>query len=606
MTALRAGLIVLAFSCSLYAQTTYFVSSTGNDANAGTSRAAAWRTLGRVAELHTGDRLLLQGGATFRGTVRVQGNAVTLSSYGKGRATIDSGDATAIQAVNSSTLRISNLNLTGTSLSSKILGVSGVEITNSGPKLGAIDIEHVDISGYTLAGIDILSLDRVTGFDGITIDSVRIHEIGYVGINVQGEEVGTFFNVAVTHSEIYDVTGYQNAYGIVVQGSGSGITIAGATTGRIANNVIHENGTVLGGGAYAIQLSLALNFVIEENEVWDTNSILPGGGGGAIDVNGASEVDVRYNYTHGNRGAGVRICACVGPTRQITVRYNISENDGDPGAFDLEGSSGDANIFHNTIFAGDGIAIAASGSWPATIADNLLITTSGTFLESNDSVALFGNNYWDTAGAQRVIWKGTTYNSLSAWATASGEEGNGTALRNLDPQLYRSGDAGTMFPRSLSDLNAYRFGPSSGLIDAARALESSGIVIGPRDFFGDETLVGFATDIGAYEYTSDQHAPSLDPIATQTVLMGDAIDVDVWLHDADGTSGVTLSLLNAPSWASIKRVAGSHAILTLAPTLPGNATITVRATDDSGGTAEQSFVVNVTGTITKSRAVRRK
>src|SRR6266566_4029269 len=79
---------------------TYYVRPGGDDTAAGTSPAAAWRTLARAsgAILRPGTRLLLLGGKQYPGSLVISkgdaGNVrspILVSSYGKGRATIVSG-----------------------------------------------------------------------------------------------------------------------------------------------------------------------------------------------------------------------------------------------------------------------------------------------------------------------------------------------------------------------------------------------------------------------------------------------------------------------------------------------------------------------------------
>ena len=80
--------------------TTYYVSPKGDDSSPGTSLHRPWKTLARAgdAALHPGDRLALQGGCTFEGTLhlseRHSGTAerlVRVGSYGRGRAIIAAG-----------------------------------------------------------------------------------------------------------------------------------------------------------------------------------------------------------------------------------------------------------------------------------------------------------------------------------------------------------------------------------------------------------------------------------------------------------------------------------------------------------------------------------
>jgi len=78
----------------------YYVSPTGNDASAGTSQAAAWRTIARVNQLsHTlqpGDQLLFHRRGTDRGTLIIGSSGTTSSpilfgAYGTGALPVISG-----------------------------------------------------------------------------------------------------------------------------------------------------------------------------------------------------------------------------------------------------------------------------------------------------------------------------------------------------------------------------------------------------------------------------------------------------------------------------------------------------------------------------------
>jgi hypothetical protein len=579
MTPLRALLAAVALASSLYGQTTHYVRADGSDANDGTRRDRAWQTLAH--ELHAGDTLLLRGGDTFHGTLRITASGVTVATYGKGRATIDSGDADAIDVTSAGNIHITNLNLRSTSLANKILERSGIAIANGGPKQTSITIDHVDVAGYTLAGIVIRSGDRVSGYDGITMDTVSVHDIGYVGIALYGDERGTFSNLAIRHALVQNVTGYVNAYGVVVQGSGSGISINGLTTGTLANNVILGNGGLFGGGANAVDLVNVVDVTIEENEVGSTTSGNASGPAG-IGVATSESVRIRYNYTHEDEGGGIRL----GAVQNALVAYNILEND----TLALQ-SVDSASVFHNTIFAGPRTALSIDGGSGLLLANNLVLTAGGTLLDGSGSATFLNNDLYDVNHQPHINWNGgpaTDPSTISA-----------------DPMLPNAGANGGLYPKALSDLTAYRFAPNSPVVDAGFDLTTRGINPGLRDFYGGFNLIGLRPDIGAYEYGALPYPPSLEPIAAQTVPAGDAIDVDVWIHDPDGASGVSVSLVNAPPWATIRRVSASHAIVTLAPILPGGATITVRATDESAQHVDVSFSVTATGTLPRQRAVRR-
>src|SRR5439155_6167764 len=106
-------------ACGQAAAATYYVSSGGSDANAGTSPASAWRTVSKVnnARLAPGDSVLFEGGSTFSdaplmpGASGSAGSPITFSSFGSGRATI-SNTSGAVWFSGKSYLTFANLGLT--------------------------------------------------------------------------------------------------------------------------------------------------------------------------------------------------------------------------------------------------------------------------------------------------------------------------------------------------------------------------------------------------------------------------------------------------------------------------------------------------------------
>ncbi len=95
--------LVMAFAMVLSADAvavTYYVSPTGNDANAGTSSTAPWRTIDRVnqlgAGLNAGDQVLFQRGGLYRGKLTISdsgtsGSPMQVGAYGTGADPIISG-----------------------------------------------------------------------------------------------------------------------------------------------------------------------------------------------------------------------------------------------------------------------------------------------------------------------------------------------------------------------------------------------------------------------------------------------------------------------------------------------------------------------------------
>src|SRR6187402_2773688 len=100
--------------------TYYLDADSGSDANAGTSPQAPWRTLARAngRRLGPGDRVLLAGGRTFRGTLELTredsgapGREIVVAAFGEGRARIDAGSGSGLILTGCSDVRVSGLDI---------------------------------------------------------------------------------------------------------------------------------------------------------------------------------------------------------------------------------------------------------------------------------------------------------------------------------------------------------------------------------------------------------------------------------------------------------------------------------------------------------------
>jgi hypothetical protein len=162
------------------------------------------------------------------------------------------------------------------------------------------------------------------------------------------------------------------------------------------------------------------------------------------------------------------------------------------------------------------------------------LDNSGAAFEKD--VQLLRNAYWPTGSAFKIVWNGTTYNTLLAWANATGQEKLAGTLMGLqsDPQLEGPITGGVTLDDAslLASLREYRLLATSTLIDAGVDLSTLPLPValglvdpGDHDFFGGVIPVG-ATDIGAYERPIDG-----DFNADGNV---DAADYVVWRKN-DGT-----------------------------------------------------------------------
>ena len=90
-TKVRVDEIRLTPNMSKQFDRTFYVSCDGNDENNGLSPKTAWQTLSRInkadvdGELKYGDAILLKRGDTFRGTIKIKTDGITISAYSEGK-----------------------------------------------------------------------------------------------------------------------------------------------------------------------------------------------------------------------------------------------------------------------------------------------------------------------------------------------------------------------------------------------------------------------------------------------------------------------------------------------------------------------------------------
>ena len=330
-----ALLFLCGFAASPASATDYYVSSGGNDANAGTSAASPWLTLAPVNALALvpGDRVLLRAGDTFFGGLSFDAEdagspaaPIVITSYGAGRAAIYAGSGDGISVYNAAGYEISNLDLTGAGA-----WASGIVFYNDlpgGVKLGYIRIDGVDVSGFGRDGIEIGAWSGSSGFRDVRITNASAHGNARTGIIFYAQQPNTHEWAYIGFSRAFDNTGVIGA----TVNTGSGIVFGGVNGGTIERSVAHGNGRLCTApaGPAGIWTYDSTAVVIQHNESYGNLTGGPTDGDGFdLDQNVSSSV-LQYNYSHDNAGAGYLLAQ--GPLndnhRGNTVRYNISQNDG--------------------------------------------------------------------------------------------------------------------------------------------------------------------------------------------------------------------------------------------------------------------------------------
>lgn len=511
---------------------TYYVSPSGKNTNPGTI-TAPWQTLAKVNQTtFKGDTILFLGGNTFLGgltftssDVGTATKPIVISSYGTGRATIQPDSLNqALYVRNAAGFKITNINFRGPGIDKSGRGGILIYLDKDSTTLDYIDISYVEVSGFRDAGICIGSWIGISGFTNLSIKNCVAHDNGLAGISIYAKQPYIHKNVYVGYNLAYNNTGLSaNPTG----NTGSGIVVGDIDGGTIEFCVAYGNGAAhknTSGGPVGIWAYSSKNTVIQFNESHHNLTGNTKDGGGFDLDGGCSNSILQYNYSHDNYGAGYLMAIYSGSpvAKNNVIRYNISENDGrknDYGGIHLWSYYGTTpyiqglEIYNNTIYI-SAISGASpkgfyvrSGALSGVNVRNNIFQIQGSVKLVNTPVTagltFQGNAYWPSGSAFTILWGTTSYSSLSAWQTATGQEKRSGTLTGIqaDP-LYSSTIKGTTYndATQLSNLPGYRLSSTSTLVNKGLNLKSLfGVDPGARDFFGNPLAGKTTFHIGAYQ-----------------------------------------------------------------------------------------------------------
>lgn len=151
-------ILFIFFLQNTFAQTTYYVSNAGNDANNGTSTGTSWQTVSKVNS-HTfspGDQILFKRGDTFVGSITVNVAGVTYDAYGTGGNPVITG----LQTVSGWTSAGTNLWQSTSAVSSlstvTMVLVNGVEVgIGRTPNIGSWYHYQSYAGNYSITSTDV-------------------------------------------------------------------------------------------------------------------------------------------------------------------------------------------------------------------------------------------------------------------------------------------------------------------------------------------------------------------------------------------------------------------------------------------------------------------
>jgi hypothetical protein len=458
----------------------YYFSTQGNDMNDG-SLASPFCSVDMAKHLHlqAGDCIFLKGGDTFKGTLSIDssmtgtpGNPVIISSYGEGKATINSGNVAAITVYNAVYLSISNLKLEGSGRKNGNTK-EGLSIIYS----NFITVDDIDVSGFQKAGLWVYVSSH------IVISRVYAHDNGAAGIQVSG----AYGTKNAKDIKIVDCLAENNPGDPtnLDNHSGNGILAGYCTNVMVEHCTATNNGwdmPRIGNGPVGIWCFEADSVTIQHCLSFRNKTSVGGADGGGFDLDGGTTNSlIQYCYSYENQGSGYGIFQYWGASdwHDNTVRYCISLDDGavsDAHAgVHIWNSSDDKKQFcnflfyNNTIYNSIGSAISYSEKSERAgfkFYNNILVAKDSLIkgLEKDD--IFLGNDWWSLS----KIFNVRHDYDFRDWAKKNGKEminGKITGL-NLDPAFPGLTSEKPLMARQLKKLKTF-------MIHSASPLQKKGL-----------------------------------------------------------------------------------------------------------------------------------
>lgn len=495
--------------------------------------------------LEPGDRLLFSADETYQGTVVLDaldsgaaGAPVTLGSFdptpetGPTRATIRNAAGSGLVATNVQHIVVEGLVFHGGSWSTHA-GGDGISFVNTLPgdvKLPGITLRNLEVAEFGASvtkpkrgdavanggwGIRVGGATGKSGFADVLIENVVAHHNERGGIEIYGawNPTTTLYanaNVTIRKTTVHDNYGIA---GFTAKHTGSGIILSDTQVGLIEQTVAAYNGKLNAsvGGPVGIWAWDADQIVIQHCESHHNQTGSTADGGGFDLDGGVTNSVMQYNYSHDNDGAGYGIFqfSDARPFGNNAIRYNISANDGRKNGYGgitiWNGGSGVKNtdVHNNTIY----MSAAATGTPRAVhlmsstvnvrFRNNIFQTAPGVrtieIVGKQTGLSFQGNAYYAGGGSLWIKDFASTFSSVDAWRTKTGQERLGGVNVGYQGNPLLSSvavptfnDASTLL-NSLRSMTSFRLQSGSPVANLGVAITSPYYTVSlPQvDFFGD-------------------------------------------------------------------------------------------------------------------------
>ena len=440
-----------------------------------------FETVGTI-EMQPGDAILLQRGRTFKGMLAPRGNGsagapVRIGTYGEGRRPRIHARGEHIAALllkNPSCWEVQGLEITNTDGSDEDQGeLFGIYVLAEG-KEGVCRHVYINdcyvhdvngmVAGKRRGGIHVhVKKLKKTRFDDLRITNNHIENVGGVGIGndsscAKVELLPDGFESKNLWTRVY-VAGNR------VDTTGRNNIIA-----RVSKDAVYEHNILANSSRYDTGHSIFCfntdGIKIQYNEAYGNVGDSKNKDGGGESDRGGFDADyncvntfIQYNYSHDN----LWFCGIMKrPTRNVVIRYNISQNDHEGiyfYGFEKESRAENVHIYNNTHFISKeyDVRVFAENRTPV----NTLFENNIFFFE--------GQGRWGrNAGGVNTVFRNNLYFNIEPHPSE-------TQALVADPEFRRSGRAGTDIDlKTMSALEGYRPGSRSPCIDAGLKISNNG------------------------------------------------------------------------------------------------------------------------------------
>jgi Right handed beta helix region len=480
------------------ANSSFYVSTTGNDSNPGT-QMAPWRTVQHAADTaRAGSTVNVRGGVYEElVTIKASGNAtdgyVTFRSYPGETAVLDaehftpSGRQGVLTIHNQSYVRIEGFEIRNFRTAEHRLAPLGISVMGSGSHIELLknNVHHIEQTfngrdapghGGNGFGIAVYGTDAKTPISELVIDSNEVHHL-QTGSSESLVVNGNVTNFRITHNVVHD----NNNIGIDVIGferTAPDPAVDQARDGVVSGNLVYSI-TSRGNPAYGdeqnsdgIYVDGGTRVLIEQNVMHDVD----------FGIELASEhkdratsyITARNNLIYHAHTAGVSIGG-YDPQRGHTEHcivvnntlYNNDTSGTGSGEFQMQWNMADNIFANNIVYAGP----------------RCLMTVNKSQVEkSHPPVSIDHNLYYCASGAKSSTWieSAETVTGFDKYVASTGNDRNS---RFLDPRLVDP----------TKDFHLRSDSP------AIAAGSTDGVPVGELDLDGSPRVKSGNIDIGCYQ-----------------------------------------------------------------------------------------------------------